>query len=146
MVFEHQRYYPSQWVAIGDIKKLGMQNETQRVLVRRAQVDRRRRASVTTEERERIDRLEWGEPRAAPGERDGVSSGGQTVRQFSDREATHRRKPEAATGAAEQISVVIRPAPRFTSESAKMLNHSSMGSDPTDDDHPQPPPDVNRRP
>ena len=51
--------YPSQWKAIESIsKKLGINHETLRQWVRRAEVDGGKRPGVTTEERARIEELE----------------------------------------------------------------------------------------
>ena len=59
MVFEHQDEYPSQWKAIESIaEKLGVNHETLRLWVRRAEVDGGQRPGVTTEERARIEELE----------------------------------------------------------------------------------------
>ena len=59
MVFDHQHEYPSQWKAIESIsKKLGVNHETLRMWVRRAEVDAGERPGVTTDERARIEELE----------------------------------------------------------------------------------------
>ena len=59
MVFEHQDEYPSQWKAIESIsEKLGVNHETLRKWVRRAEVDGGQRPGVTTDERARIKQLE----------------------------------------------------------------------------------------
>ena len=55
MVFEHQDEYPSQWKAIESIaKKLGVNHETLRMWVRRAEVDAGQRPGLTTDERARM--------------------------------------------------------------------------------------------
>jgi transposase len=59
MVFEHEDEYDSQWAAITSIAaKSGMTSETLRKWVRQAEVDGGRRAGLTTEEGERLKRLE----------------------------------------------------------------------------------------
>ncbi len=59
MVFEHQDEYPSQWEAICSIaEKLGVNHETLRIWVRRAEVDGGRRPGSTTDERARMRELE----------------------------------------------------------------------------------------
>ena len=59
MLFEHQHEYPSQWKAIESIaKKLGVNHETLRLWVRKAEVDGGQRAGVTTEDRAKIRELE----------------------------------------------------------------------------------------
>ena len=59
MVRDHEHEYPSQWKAIESIsKKLGVNHETLRVWVRRAEVDAGERPGLTTDERARIRQLE----------------------------------------------------------------------------------------
>jgi transposase len=59
MVLEHQDEHPSQWVAIVSIaQKIGCSAETLRHWVRQAERDQGRRPGLTTEERERLKRLE----------------------------------------------------------------------------------------
>jgi transposase len=59
MVFEHQGEYPSQWKAIESISaKLGINHETLRMWVRRAETDTGQRPGLTTDERARIKELE----------------------------------------------------------------------------------------
>jgi transposase len=58
MVFEHEREYESQWVAITSIAgKLGMTNETLRKWVRQAEVDGGARPGVSSVEAERVREL-----------------------------------------------------------------------------------------
>ena len=59
MVFDHQHEYPSQWSAISTIaKQLGVNHETLRIWVRRAETDAGARPGVTTDERDRMRELE----------------------------------------------------------------------------------------
>ncbi len=59
MVFEHQDGYSSQWAAIVSIsEQLGVNHETLRNWVRRAEVDGGHRPGITTDERARIRELE----------------------------------------------------------------------------------------
>jgi transposase-like protein len=59
MVFEHQAEYDSQWAAIGSIAaKLGCTTETLRNWVRQAERDAGKRPGLTTDERERLKKLE----------------------------------------------------------------------------------------
>jgi transposase len=59
MVREHEDEYPSQWKAIESIsKKLGVNHETLRIWVRRAETDAGERPGLTTDERARMKRLE----------------------------------------------------------------------------------------
>ena len=59
MLFEHQQEYPSQWAAISSIsKQLGINHETLRQWVRRAETDAGRRPGLTTDERTRLRELE----------------------------------------------------------------------------------------
>ena len=59
MVREHEHEYPSQWKAIESIsKKIGVNHETLRVWVRRAETDAGDRPGVTTDERARMKQLE----------------------------------------------------------------------------------------
>ena len=59
MVRDHEHEYPSQWKAIESIsKKLGINHETLRVWVRRAEVDTGERPGLTSDERARIRQLE----------------------------------------------------------------------------------------
>ena len=59
MVFDHQGEYPSQWKAIESISaKLGINHETLRMWVRRAEIDAGARPGLTTDERVRIKELE----------------------------------------------------------------------------------------
>jgi transposase len=59
MVFEHQDEYPSQWKAIESISaKLGINHETLRIWVRRAETDAGQRPGLTTDERSRLKELE----------------------------------------------------------------------------------------
>ena len=58
-MLEHQHDYPSQWAAIRSIAaKCGMTAETLRKWVRGAEVDAGVRAGLTTDERERLRKLE----------------------------------------------------------------------------------------
>jgi transposase len=59
MVFDHQDEYSSQWAAIEKISgELGINHETLRVWVRRAETDGGRRPGLSTDERARIRELE----------------------------------------------------------------------------------------
>ena len=59
MVREHEHEYPSQWKAIESIsKKLGINHETLRIWVRRAETDAGDRSGITTDERSRMKALE----------------------------------------------------------------------------------------
>ena len=59
MVREHEHEYPSQWKAIESIsKKLGINHETLRIWVRRAETDAGERPGLTTDERARMKQLE----------------------------------------------------------------------------------------
>ena len=59
MVREHEHEYPSQWKAIQSIsKKLGVNHETLRIWVRRAETDAGERPGLTTDERVRMRQLE----------------------------------------------------------------------------------------
>jgi transposase len=59
IVREHEHEYPSQWKAIESIsKKLGINHETLRIWVRRAETDAGERPGLTTDERARMKRLE----------------------------------------------------------------------------------------
>jgi transposase len=59
MVLDHQDEYPSQWAAIGSVaEKLSINRETLRLWVRRAETDEGRRPGLTTDEREKLRKLE----------------------------------------------------------------------------------------
>ena len=59
LVLEHQEEHESQWAAIGSIAgKIGCTTETLRKWVRRAEIDRGRRAGLTSDERQRMKELE----------------------------------------------------------------------------------------
>jgi len=59
MVREHEHEYASQWKAIESIsKKLGINHETLRIWVRRAETDAGERPGITTDERAKMKRLE----------------------------------------------------------------------------------------
>ncbi len=59
MVQEHRGEYSSEWAAITSIAgKLGVGTEALRLWLRRAEVDRRRRPGLTTDERQRRRELE----------------------------------------------------------------------------------------
>ena len=59
MLREHRSEYPSEWRAITSIaEKLGINHETMRIWVRRAQTDAGERPGLTTDEREQLKRLE----------------------------------------------------------------------------------------
>jgi transposase-like protein len=54
LVFDHQHEYPSQWKAIESISEtLGVNHETLRNWVRRAETDAGKRPGLTTDEREK---------------------------------------------------------------------------------------------
>jgi transposase-like protein len=56
---EHRNEYPSEWAAMTSIaKKLGRTPETLRTWVRQAEIDDGERGGTSTDERERIKRLE----------------------------------------------------------------------------------------
>jgi transposase len=59
LVLDHQDDYPSQWAAIGSVaEKLSINRETLRLWVRRAETDAGRRPGLTTDEREKLRKLE----------------------------------------------------------------------------------------
>ena len=59
LVFEHQGEHASQWAALGSIaSKIGCTPETLRKWVRRAETDQGQRSGMTTDDRERLKRLE----------------------------------------------------------------------------------------
>jgi transposase len=59
MVFEHADEYPSQWKAVESIsKKLGINHETLRQWVIRAETDVGRRPGLTTDERSELRELQ----------------------------------------------------------------------------------------
>jgi transposase len=59
MLLEHQDEYPSQWKAIVSISsQLGINHETLRSWVRKAEVDAGERPGVTSDERQRLKDLE----------------------------------------------------------------------------------------
>jgi transposase len=59
MVLDHQGEYPSQWKAIESISaQLGINHETLRVWVRRAETDAGERPGLMTDERARLRELE----------------------------------------------------------------------------------------
>ena len=59
MVFEHQDEYDSQWQAVVSIAgKIGCTPETLRQWVKRAEIDSGRREGVTSEDRDRLKKLE----------------------------------------------------------------------------------------
>jgi transposase len=59
MVFEHADEYPSQWKAIESISaKLGINHETLRIWVRRAEIDGGTRPGLTANDRTRLAELE----------------------------------------------------------------------------------------
>jgi transposase len=59
MVVEHEHEYPSQWKAIESISaKLGINHETLRIWVRRAETDAGKRPGLTTDERQKMRELE----------------------------------------------------------------------------------------
>ena len=58
LVLEHQGEYPSQWKAIESISaQLGINHETLRIWVRRAETDAGERPGITTDERARLREL-----------------------------------------------------------------------------------------
>ena len=59
LVFEHQGEHASQWAALSSIaSKIGCTPETLRKWVRRAETDQGQRSGMTTDDRERLKRLE----------------------------------------------------------------------------------------
>lgn len=59
LVLEHQDEYESQWAAISSIaEKIGCTTETLRRWIRQAEIDRGRRAGLTSDERLRMKELE----------------------------------------------------------------------------------------
>jgi transposase len=59
MVLDHQDEYSSQWAAIGSVsEKLSINRETLRLWVRRAETDEGKRPGLTTDEREKLRKLE----------------------------------------------------------------------------------------
>jgi transposase len=59
MVFEHANEYPSQWKAIESIAaKLGINHETLRIWVRRAETDVGLRPGLTTDDRSELRELQ----------------------------------------------------------------------------------------
>ena len=59
LVFEHQGEHASQWAALTSIaSKIGCTPETLRKWVRRAETDQGQRSGMTTDDRERLTRLE----------------------------------------------------------------------------------------
>lgn len=59
MVQEHAQEYPSQWAAITSVaEKIGVNRETLRMWLRRAEIDGGLRPGLTTDERERMRQLE----------------------------------------------------------------------------------------
>ena len=59
LVFEHQGEYASQWAAFISIaSKIGCTPETLRKWVRRAETDQGQRSGMTTDDRERLKKLE----------------------------------------------------------------------------------------
>ena len=59
LVFEHQGEHASQWAALTSIaSKIGCTPETLRKWVRRAETDQGQRSGMTTEDRERLKKLE----------------------------------------------------------------------------------------
>ena len=59
LVLDHQGEHPSQWAAIGSVaEKLSINRETLRIWVRRAETDEGFRPGLTTDEREKMRRLE----------------------------------------------------------------------------------------
>jgi transposase len=59
LVREHRGEYPSEWATITSIAgKLGIDPETLRLWLRRAEVDHHQRPGLTTDERQRLRELE----------------------------------------------------------------------------------------
>ena len=59
LVLEHQDEYDSQWAAISSIaEKIGCTTETLRRWIRQAEIDRGRRAGLTSDERQQMKELE----------------------------------------------------------------------------------------
>lgn len=59
MVLDHQGEYRSQWAAIGSVaEKLSINRETLRLWVRCAETDEGHRPGLTTDEREKLRKLE----------------------------------------------------------------------------------------
>ena len=59
LVLDHEDEYPSQWAAIGSVaEKLSINRETLRLWVRGAETDEGRRPGLTTDEREKLRKLE----------------------------------------------------------------------------------------
>jgi len=59
LVFEHQGEHTSQWAALISIaSKIGCTPETLRKWVRRAETDQGQRSGMTTDDRERLKKLE----------------------------------------------------------------------------------------
>ncbi len=59
LVFEHQGEHASQWAALSSIaSKIGCTPETLRKWVRRAETDQGQRSGMTTEDRDRLKKLE----------------------------------------------------------------------------------------
>jgi transposase len=59
LVFEHQGEHASQWAALSSIaSKIGCTPETLRKWVRRAETDRGQRSGMTTDDRDRLKKLE----------------------------------------------------------------------------------------
>ena len=59
MVMEQESSHESQWATIGSIaEKIGCTTETLRKWVRRTEIDRGRRAGLTSDERQRMKELE----------------------------------------------------------------------------------------
>ena len=59
LVLEHQDEYESQWAAMSSIaEKIGCTTETLRRWIRQAEIDRGRRAGLTSDERLRMKELE----------------------------------------------------------------------------------------
>jgi len=59
LVFEHQGEYASQWAALTSIaSKIGCTPETLRKWVRRTETDQGQRSGMTTDDRERLKKLE----------------------------------------------------------------------------------------
>ncbi len=93
LVREHEHEYPSQWKAIESIsKKLGVNHETLRIWVRRAETDAGERPGLTTDERVRMRQLEKEnkEPRRANEILKAASA-------FFGAETSHPEKSQAAT-------------------------------------------------